>query len=134
MSNVLAGGCLCGAIRYEVRGAPSQQTVCHCSICRRSTGAPMVGWFSVGLEGFAITRGQPARYRSSARALRSHCPACGTQLTFQYDGLAQIDVSICSLDDPAAVTPMDHTFVSTQLPWVQLGDRLPRFEQARSPD
>ena len=81
----LTGGCLCGAIRYEVRGAPYHRTVCHCSICRRSAGAPMVAWFSVKLADFAFTAGQPASYRSSAKAQRSCCPTCGTQLTFKLD-------------------------------------------------
>jgi hypothetical protein len=127
----LTGGCLCGAIRYEARGPLFHQTVCHCSICRRSAGAPMVAWFSVKLADFAITAGQPSQYRSSARAVRSCCPTCGTQLTFKYDGLEEIDVTVCSLDDPAAVAPHDHTYVSSQLPWVHLDDGLPRYDEAR---
>jgi hypothetical protein len=127
----LTGGCLCGAIRYEAHGPLFHQTVCHCSICRRSAGAPMVAWFSMKLADFAITAGQPSHYRSSARAVRSCCPTCGTQLTFKYDGLEEIDVTVCSLDDPAAVAPHDHTYVSSQLPWVRLDDGLPRHDEAR---
>jgi hypothetical protein len=127
----LTGGCLCGAIRYEVRGAPFHQTVCHCSICRRSSGAPMVAWFSVKPEDFTITAGQPSSYRSSARGERSHCPKCGTQLTFKLDGLPEIDVTVCSLEDPEAVPPHDHTYVGTRLSWLQLADGLPQFMQAR---
>ena len=127
----LTGGCLCGAIRYVARGAPFHQTVCHCSLCRRSAGAPMVAWFSVRPEDFAITAGQPSRYRSSAQAVRSCCPTCGTQLTFKHDGLDEIDVTICSLDDPAALVPADHTYVSSQLPWIHLDDGLPRYDAER---
>jgi hypothetical protein len=130
-ARALTGGCLCGAIRYEARGAPFHRTVCHCSMCRRSTGAPMVAWFSVKLADFAITAGQPSHYRSSAQAVRSCCPTCGTQLTFKYDGLAEIDVTVGSLDDPAAVAPNDHTYVSSQLPWVKLDDGLPQYDEAR---
>src|SRR5688572_14530660 len=111
----LRGGCLCGAIRYEARGAAYQRTVCHCSICRRSAGAPMVAWFSVKLGDFAFTAGQPASYRSSDKAQRSCCPACGTQLTFKLDAADEIDVTVCSLDDPEAVPPDDHIYVSSQL-------------------
>lgn len=128
----LTGGCLCGAIRYEARGTPFQQTICHCSICRRSAGAPMVAWFSVKVADFEITAGQPSHYRSSAKAVRSCCPACGTQLTFKDDALEEIDVTVCSLDDPAAVAPCDHTYASSQLPWVRLADGLPRFDEARN--
>ena len=127
----LAGGCLCGAIRYEARGAAYHRTVCHCSICRRSAGAPMVAWFSVKLADFAFTAGQPASYRSSNKAQRSCCPTCGTQLTFKLDAEDEIDVTICSLDDPEAVPPDDHTYVASQLGWVHLDDGLPRHPQAR---
>ena len=130
-ARALAGGCLCGAIRYEARGAPYHRTVCHCSICRRSTGAPMVAWFSVKLRDFAFTTGQPSTYRSSAKAQRSCCPACGTQLTFKLDVEEEIDVTVGSLDDPEALPPQDHTYVASQLSWVHLDDGLPRHAQAR---
>ena len=125
----LRGGCLCGAIRYEARGAAYHRTVCHCSICRRSAGAPMVAWFSVKLADFAFTAGQPASYRSSDKAQRSCCPACGTQLTFKLDAEDEIDVTVCSLDDPEAVPPDDHTYVASQLGWVHAG----RWAAAPSP-
>lgn len=126
----LTGGCLCGAIRYEARGRPFDLTVCHCSICRRSAGAPMVAWFTVKRADFAFTAGQPSTYRSSPKAQRSFCPTCGTQLTFKMDALDEIDVTVCSLDDPEAVPPHDHTYVSSQLGWVRLEDGLPRHEEA----
>ena len=36
----LAGGCMCGAVRYEADGAPFHATLCHCVDCRRAGGAP----------------------------------------------------------------------------------------------
>ncbi len=47
----LTGGCHCGAIRYEVEGEPLTHALCHCSDCRRHSGAPMVGWNHVSLRG-----------------------------------------------------------------------------------
>lgn len=130
-ASVLTGGCLCGAIRYEARGAPLHRTVCHCSICRRAAGAPMVAWFTVKPADFAFTAGRPISYRSSAKARRSFCPVCGTQLTFKMDALDEIDVTACSLDRPEALPPHDHTYVASQLGWVHLADGLPRYDEAR---
>lgn len=130
-ASALTGGCLCGAIRYEARGTPFHRTVCHCSICRRAAGAPMVAWFTVKPADFAFTAGQPSTYRSSAKAQRSFCPVCGTHLTFKMDALDEIDVTACSLDDPEAVPPQDHTYVASQLSWVRLEDRLPLYPEAR---
>lgn len=55
----LKGGCFCGAIRYAASGTPFHETNCHCAICRRTTGAPFVTWFSVPRTGFRFVRGTP---------------------------------------------------------------------------
>lgn len=129
---MLKGGCYCGRIRYEAAGAPFNEANCHCSICRRTTGAPFVAWFSVPRSQFRLTKGSPARFRSTAKALRSFCAHCGTQITFEHDDFArEIDVTTCSLDDPNAVPPGDHIWTSSRLRWVRTADGLPEFEESR---
>jgi hypothetical protein len=98
---MLQGGCFCGRIRYEVTGIPFHETNCHCSICRRTTGAPFVAWFSVRPSEFRWLSGRPSRFRSSAQATRSFCAHCGTQLTFEDLGYPdEIDVTTSSLNRP----------------------------------
>ena len=80
---MLNGGCYCGAIRYQIDGTPFHESNCHCSICRRTTGAPFVTWFSVRRGEFRFVSGKPARFKSSERGTRSFCPRCGGQLTFE---------------------------------------------------
>ena len=129
---MLKGGCFCGWIRYETAGRPFDETNCHCSICRRTTGAPFVAWFSVRRSQFRIVRGEPAAFRSTAKGTRSFCPQCGTQLTFEHtDFPDEIDITICSLDDPDGLAPTDHTYTSSRLSWVKLADRLPEYKQSR---
>ena len=126
------GHCYCGAIRYEAGGAPHMETNCHCSICRRTSGAPFVAWFNVPAGGFRFTAGEPASFKSSAEGTRTFCARCGTPLTFQHvDYPDEIGVTTCSLDDPEQAPPMDHTWASAKLSWVRLGDQLPVFAQAR---
>ena len=36
------GGCLCGRLRYRADAEPVRAVICHCSICRRVSGAPML--------------------------------------------------------------------------------------------
>ena len=130
---MLQGGCFCGGIRYEAEGTPFHLTNCHCSICRRTTGAPFVAWFSVPRSEFRFVLGTPTRFRSSAKGVRSFCPCCGTQLTFEHDdAVDEIDVTTCSLDDPARLAPEDHTRTSAKLRWVVLADGLPEHREARS--
>jgi hypothetical protein len=130
---MLKGGCFCGVIRYETGGVPFNETVCHCSICRRTTGAPFVGWFSVPRSEFRFLQGTPTRFRSTDKATRTFCPRCGTQLTFESDDLLdELDVTTSSLDEPQRVQPRDHIHTSSKLGWVTLADGLPEYREARN--
>lgn len=128
----MQGQCFCGAIRYELGGPRRQATECHCTICRKTSGAPSVAWVTVQRDQFRLLEGAPKSFRSSDHATRSFCGACGTPLTFCSDHLPdEIDVTIASLDEPDRVPPEDHTWVSSKLAWVEISDRLPQFEKAR---
>ncbi|HEX7811361.1 MAG TPA: GFA family protein [Burkholderiales bacterium] len=126
------GGCLCGRIRYRAHGTPSNQSHCHCSLCRRSSGAAFVSWATFPAAGFSFNSGNPARYDSSDIAFRRFCPDCGTQLTFQFHKSPEtIDVTLGSLDHPESVVPVDHIWTQRRIPWIKLDDGLPQFEQSR---
>ena len=79
---MLQGGCFCGRVRYEVKGELFNRTNCHCSICRRTSGAPFVTWFTVAQGNFHWLSGQPAAFESSPGVTRAFCRDCGTALTF----------------------------------------------------
>jgi hypothetical protein len=126
------GGCFCGFVRYRAEGPAFWETACHCSICRRTSAAPMVAWFSVPAAGFRFTSGEPTHFASSDHGTRSFCPHCGTPLTFASTQAPDaLDVTTCSLDDPERVPPRDHTRASAKLSWLKLGDGLPVFPEAR---
>jgi hypothetical protein len=129
---MLKGGCFCGQISYEVNGTAFDTTNCHCSICRRTSGAPFVAWFSVARTEFRFVRGQPARFKSSAKGTRCFCSHCGTQLTFEDMNFPdRIDISVCSLNHPETLPPADHTWTQSRLSWIQLADGLPEYAQDR---
>ncbi len=127
---MLKGGCFCGPIRYEADDTPTQATACHCSICRRTSAAPFVAWFTVTPEAFRIVSGQPTRISSSEHATRTFCPACGTPLRFQSARYPdEIDVTTCSLDDPEQVPPRSHTWRASGLGWVKLADGIRAYPE-----
>ena len=133
MSPVVEGGCLCGAVRYRASGEAFHSTLCHCRSCRRAAGAPLVAWTTFRNAEFALTRGTPIRYRSSPPVVRTFCGACGTPLTYQHTSFPdEVDVTVASLDDPASFAPADHTWTSEKIPWLALGDALPRHPRSRS--
>jgi len=121
------GGCQCGAIRYEITGAPVIVAICHCTMCRRANAAPAVAWAMFHESQVAFTRDTPTFYGSSAEAKRGFCPACGTQISFTAGYIpGLIDITVGSLDEPHAVAPALHYWDSERLPWVEFSDRLPK--------
>jgi hypothetical protein len=134
MQEVLTGGCLCGEVRYRIDAAPVEALYCHCRMCRRAHGAPVVAWLTVPRGGFAVTEGSPAAYRSSPRAIRSFCGRCGTPLSWQaVANLALVDVAIATLDDPAAVAPTLHLWTESRIAWFDTADHLPRQPKNERP-
>jgi hypothetical protein len=89
----LEGGCLCGGVRYRISGEPRSADYCHCRMCRRAAGSPVVARITVADAAFARTKGAPAVYRSSADAERLFCAACGTQLALR-DEPDHVDVTL----------------------------------------
>lgn len=129
---MLTGGCFCGTVRYEADGVPFHETNCHCDICRRTSGAPMVAWFSVPKPGFRLVSGEPTRFHSTAFGTRSFCSRCGTQLTFENGATPdEIDITVSSLDEPDQLPPKDHTYIRSRLHWIKLADQLPQYQEAR---
>lgn len=131
----LAGGCLCGAVRYRLAAAPDEVCHCHCRLCQRSSGAPVVTWLTVPRAALHWVAAPPRERRSSPRAVRGFCGECGTALTFVADARpGQVDVTAASLDEPGAVAPGWHIWTASAVPWLRLDDDLPRHEGAAAGD
>jgi hypothetical protein len=65
--------------------------------------------------------------------VRTFCEHCGTPLTFMTGPKArEIDVTVCSFDNPDMVSPADHTWIEDRLPWIRMADGLPVYAQNRS--
>ena len=127
------GGCCCGAIRYEVRGAPRQVTHCHCLDCRRTSGALFVTWAEYLTAELRFTRGKPVAFSSRPGVTRQLCGVCGTQLTFHdRDKSEATDVTIGSLDDPEGVPPRDHVWSHRKPSWLRVDEHLPRYDESRA--
>lgn len=134
METNLQGGCLCGAIRYCVSGPAIDIGSCHCRTCRRVSSAPELPFAQFAASAFALTRGYPARYRSSPEVVRTFCKNCGTPLTYRHNSKPdRLDIMICSLDDPDQLPPTYHVWTSHKPSWAVIADELPTFATTRSP-
>ncbi len=124
------GGCQCGAVRYEISGAPVIVAICHCTMCRRANAAPAVAWAMFQESQVSFTHQLPALYVSSAEAKRGFCSHCGTQISFTASYIpGLIDITVGSLDEPHTVTPALHYWDSKRLPWIEFADRLPKHAE-----
>ncbi|MCP4328107.1 MAG: GFA family protein [Alphaproteobacteria bacterium] len=129
IENETLGGCQCGAVRYRIGETAVSASNCHCSMCQRSVGAVYVSWMTFPEKSFEITKGKIKKFKSSAKAERGFCGACGCSITFRHDddeGL--IDVTTATADDPAIWPPTHHIWTSTRRPWVTADDGLPSYE------
>jgi hypothetical protein len=133
VSIVRRGGCLCGAVRYCVDGAPEASGICHCATCRKTASAPSLPFVVFRADQFAITRGKPVEFRSSPSVTRSFCGTCGSPLTYRTAEHAdRIDIMTCSLDDPQAIPPTFHVWVGDKVEWERLADELPSYPTTRT--
>jgi len=126
-----AGGCQCGAVRYTVSGEPQHSSLCHCEGCRRSAGAPMVGWAAFAEADFALTQGKPVTFNSSGAAMRSFCGVCGTGLLYRNAEFLPgiVDIQSATLDEPERMPSRAHIQVAERLSWMVTAHELPAFER-----
>ncbi|MBJ6120948.1 GFA family protein [Sphingomonas mollis] len=128
MTQTRTGACHCGAIRYTATGEPQHHALCHCTDCRRWSGAPMVGWIAFTEDQVTVT-GTPATYASSADATRQFCATCGTGLFYRnpvyLPGI--VDIQSGTLDDYTGNPPGAQIMVKDRVAWMDEVDALPRF-------
>jgi hypothetical protein len=119
MTPIHTGGCQCGAIRFCLKGEPSQSSICHCRMCQKAFGAYYAPLVSARGAAFAWTRGTPKYFQSSNHVRRGFCGMCGTPLTYEAaDGIA---LAAGSFDDPSRLPPVIQYGVEAKLGFV---DRL----------
>ena len=125
------GGCHCGAVRYEVAGEPQHVALCHCSDCRKSSGAPMVAWAAFTEDQFKLIEGESVTFNSSGSAMRSFCPKCGSGLYYRNEEFLPgiVDIQSATLDDPEALPPGAHIQTAERLGWMETAHSLPAFER-----
>ena len=121
------GGCLCGKVRFRVTSPPLDSGYCHCRMCQRNTGAPVVAWVTFPAAIFSWISGEPGTYASSAHAKRDFCATCGSYLVFRSTKFPdEVSVNTASFDDPNAFPPRKHIFVESRISWFHTADDLPR--------
>src|SRR5215467_598152 len=120
------GGCLCGAVRYQVAGPLRAVVLCHCTQCRRSTGHFMAATAARHVD-FRLTEESELRwYVSSDSARRGFCARCGSTLFWQGAGRDYVSIAAGTLDGATGLTSARHIFVADKGDYYSIDDGLPQ--------
>lgn len=124
---VLLGSCLCGGVRYAVRGEIGPLSHCHCTMCRKAHGAAFGTYGRVAWESFEILAGEDLvqRYRSSEHVTRTFCGRCGSTLQCIPDGRGGFGLAIATLDDDPGSKAVLQIWAKDKAPWWELSDDPP---------
>ena len=130
--SIKTGSCLCGAVRFELRGKLRGVSVCHCGQCRKWSGH-FVAATAVAAEGLIFTEKRGLKwFRSSDSARRGFCGECGSSLFWEGDGLGYTAVMAGTLDAPTGLRLARHIWTADCGDYYDLADNLPQFPQSSS--
>lgn len=115
------GGCFCGEVRYSIEPGEYVTAYCHCSMCRRVSGAVSVPWAVVPAANFRYLQGQPKLLQSSKHGQRYFCERCGTHVACVIDNEhSAVDVPIGTLDNAEPFAPSVEVHTDAKVSWVPL--------------
>lgn len=130
---MLRASCLCGGVRYEIRGALSGALNCHCSICRKAQGTAFRSRAAarsadlVWIAGEGLVR----YYQSSPGTHRGFCSVCGSPVLSRFEAdPSAFGIPLGVLDDDPLVRPKLHVHVASKAPWFTITDDLPRHDES----
>lgn len=114
------GGCLCGSVRFAVRGPLRDVLICHCQFCQRMH-THVGAYAACAVSDLEILGGRTLRwFRSSPGARRAFCHKCGSSLFFEPASLTHISISAGSLDRPTGLKILEHIFLMQKGDYYQL--------------
>lgn len=137
MSLALEGGCLCGAVRFQVKQAPLRTLVCHCTFCQRMTGTSFFASSVFPLEAVEFNAGEVRRYEhtsdgSGKKIYVEFCPTCGTTIGLTYERWPDVRaVSRGCYDNPNAVDITSNVWTRSAQSGVALPAEIECFSRAR---
>ncbi|TYB86059.1 GFA family protein [Oceaniovalibus sp. ACAM 378] len=123
----LWGQCVCGAVTCQVEDAFAYAINCHCTDCRRKTGAAFKSFAGIAVDRFAIINGAAKIKRFGATDHDGHCAKCGAFLYSIVMEGTYAHINLGSLTDTPSIRPSCHIFVASKAPWYEILDDLPVF-------
>lgn len=127
------GGCLCGAVRYEVDEPLEAIQLCHCRQCRKAQGSAFGANIPLARAAFRLRQGEDVlrEHRASPGKRRVFCGACGSPIFSQRDDAPDtMRLRVGGLDDDTGLKVGFHIQAAFQAPWRPIEDDLPAYPGA----
>lgn len=125
----VGGACLCEAVRFRVSSPSKWCAHCHCTMCQRAHGAAFVTWIGYVEEDVEILDADEnlTWFSSSEQGERGFCNQCGSMMFFRSTRWpGELHITRASVAGEIDRAPQAHAHYDTHVPWLQLGDDLPR--------
>jgi len=134
----LTGGCLCGAVRFEVTEPLVSAVYCHCTRCQRRTGSAAAASARIVPGSLRIVQGAELvrAYEPPDGFAKDFCGACGSALWARNPADPRhLAVRLGTFDGDPGIRPSARQFVAYAAPWEPIpDDGLPRYPERRPPD
>ena len=131
MNVPFAGGCACGALRYECTAEPLMMGFCHCRKCQMSGGGAYAAHMAVPKAALKVSgEVRYYDYKADSGNIASHgfCPKCGSHVMGKSSGMKDLmTIRAASLDDPGGFKPAMDVFTESAQPWDYMHPNLPKF-------
>jgi hypothetical protein len=128
--SMLRGSCLCGGVKYVVKGRLSGAMNCHCSMCRKAQGSAFRSRAAVKSAGFVFVQGEEliTFFESSPGNYRGFCRVCGSPILSKFDHYPDYyGLPLGALDDDPGTQPKLHVHVASKASWFTITDNLPQL-------
>jgi len=126
---LIRGSCLCGGVRFELDRVTGPFELCHCTRCRKHSGAAAGTQGRVLREHFRLLQGEAflRSYTEPTHAAKVFCTRCGSSL---FGGTwpegPEVSIRLGAMDGDPGIRPQAHTFVASRAPWDEILDDLPQ--------
>jgi len=131
----IAGGCLCGAVRYESEAEPVLTALCHCRDCQKQTSSAFsvlvaLPKGSLRTEGRALASVETVGEDTGLPTTRRFCSGCGSAIVSDVGATPDLEwLKAGTLDDASWLRPQMHMWSSRAQPWVVLDEDIPAYER-----
>jgi len=126
------GGCLCGAVRFEINDGIRNIVYCHCSQCRKAQGSAFATNGIVNAKDFRLLCGEDklTAYESTPGQFKYFCKICGSPIMSKRTSVPdQVRVRLGTIESDIVERPQAHIFASSRANWEILCGDLPQFDE-----